>query len=136
MVTAPKRKRLKIERHVSASLLKSIGLLMVTTSTMESILANTLLRLIGTSRAGARHAFPLVTGMDFIVKISLIRIFTKMYSLSRAKQINKVLDEINKLFGVRNTIAHSLLIPTEKKDLAKFQDLRAKIKLGEPRSHH
>lgn len=130
MPKKPKKRMLHIERQVSASMFNSVGLLIIIASTLEFILANALLRLIGTAHAGAYHAYPLVTGMDFKVKISLIRVYTKMYRLPRATQINQTLDKIDRLFGTRNAIAHSLMLPTGNKRRAKFQDLRAKIKSG------
>ena len=125
------RKRLKIESYISAKLIKAIGLLVIQASATEMMLSNALLRLIGTKHAGAFHAYPLVAGMDFKVKVSLIRIFTQMYGLSRSTEINATLDQIGRYFDLRNTVAHSTISPTRNsKERAKFQDMRAKPKLG------
>lgn len=132
MASKPKKIRLKIERHIAPSVFNSIGLLLAIASTVELVLANVLLRLIGSKRGGVFHAYPLVTGMDFKVKISLIRIYTKMYGLSDTVKINKTLDRMNSHFGLRNLIAHSAMFPGAKRDSVKLQDLRAKVRLGKP----
>jgi seryl-tRNA(Sec) selenium transferase len=75
--------------------------------------------------------YPLVAGMEAKVKINMIRIFLKMFSLDAERHINNILDQIISMFEKRNEIAHSVLIQDQKKGAPiKFQDLRARIKLG------
>jgi hypothetical protein len=129
MPKKPKRKRLEVEKHIPAEVFRSVGLLITVSASAEFMMADLILRLIGTKRGSAFHAYPLVAGMDVKVKISLIRIYAAMYRLKGSTQINETLDKIDSLLGLRNEVAHSATLPGRKKGQVKFQDTRAKARL-------
>jgi hypothetical protein len=111
---------------------RAMGFLISAASIAEMDLAHEILRIVGSAPSRSMfHAYPLVVGVDAKVKVSLLRIFLKMFDLDKYGFLNKTLDKISTLFDRRNEIAHSVIqqIP-KKKDQIKFQDLRAKIRLG------
>jgi hypothetical protein len=113
-------------------MLRAIGLFIVAASTAEYHLGDAILRLLSEPGKPVGHAYPLVAGLEAKTRINLVRIFVQMFDLKDAWSIHKILDEMGSLFDRRNEIAHSVMIRNPKKPgQIRFQDLRAKVRLGE-----
>jgi hypothetical protein len=123
---------LQISRpKIPAPMFRAIGFLVTAAASAEFTLATQILRLIAPNRS-VFHAYPLVAGVEAKVKITLIRIFLKMFNLDEDGKLNKLLDKLTSLFDRRNEVAHSVVQANpKKKGQIRFQDLRAKVRLGE-----
>jgi hypothetical protein len=119
-------------RKVPSAMFHAMGFLIGAASSADYLLGCLILRLVGNAHGiTVGHAYPLVAGMEARTKITMIRIFLKMFRLDEQQRMNKILDQISAMFDRRNEIAHSLVQREPTGGPLKFQDLRARIKLGE-----
>lgn len=117
--------------RVPASMFTAMGHLIASAAIAEMRLGAEILRLISLGRP-ISYAYPIIAGMEAKTKISLIRIFVKMFQLDSDGYVNELLDRISSLFDRRNEIAHSVIQSDPKNSKRfKFQDLRAKVRSGE-----
>jgi|SRR6185437_11346134 len=124
--------KLKWKRgKVPASMFTAMGHLVASAAIAEMRLGSEILRLISMGRP-ISYAYPIIAGMEAKTKISLVRIFVKMFQLDPDGYVNELLDRISALFDRRNEIAHSVIQMDPKNSKRfKFQDLRAKVRSGE-----
>lgn len=97
-----------IEVVVDESIFRAIGSLIVRASAADLTLAAQILRLIGTSEV-ALHAYPVVAGMEFKVKLGVVRMMAAILNPVEAKSISVICDKLQDGYQRRNEIAHALL---------------------------
>ena len=122
-----------IEGKIKPAIFEEIGMLSTITVMADLALADQLLRLISLDRDVMSHAYPLVAGMDFKVKVNIYRVFVSAYikDLTDRKTMNKLLDRLESAYGRRNDLAHGLITAGRKNpDEIWLQITKPKVKLG------
>ena len=115
----------KAKRGVPPAMFRAMGFLIGATSSADYLLASLILRLVGNAHGiSVGHGDPLVAGMEIKTKISMIRIFLKMFDLDEDQRMNKLLDQISSMVDSSYEIAHSV-VQQDGNGPLKFQDLRA-----------
>ncbi len=128
VVAMTKNSDTPIEDCVSAEVFKAMGILIARASACDLHVGIQILRLIGTETT-ALHAFPVVSGMDFKVKLSIIRMLVALYHPEASEKISRICDKLQEKYGRRNTVAHSLLTPGKTKDRPLFMPMRPDAEL-------
>ena len=107
-----------------------IGALILTASAVDHHVGLQILRMISPNNFVMWHAWPVVCGMDFKVKLSLIRILAAQFGKETRDYCSECCDEMQKLYQKRNIIAHSLYQGPTPKGHFQFQDMRADPQTG------
>lgn len=107
-----------------------IGALVVTAAAIDNHVGVQLLRMISPIHFVSWHEWPLVSGMDFKVKLNLIRTYAAMSGHEERAYISECCDKLQKLYQKRNSIAHSVFQGQTKNGRLMFQDLRADGQTG------
>ena len=124
---------LAAENDVPADTIYEIGALIVSAAIADFGLGNQLIRLVSGQRAPLNlRISPLVTGMDFKVKLAMVRIFaTTIPDAAIAQRAHKICDRLQEVYQRRNDVTH--LVPSgHSRGVTKFMVMKRNGKTGLP----
>lgn len=115
------------------AMLQAIGRLVTVASYVELAVAVQLVRIMSPGDVIQYHCYPVVSGMDFKVKLAVLRSMSRVHT-THCEEIVKCCDKLQDLFQRRNEAAHSLLLWDEKKPgQIIFSDMRPEASTGLPK---
>lgn len=118
---------------VSDEMLMAIGRLIMTASAVEAQVGFQILRMISPIEYVMDHAWPLVAGMDFKVKLSQIRTLIAAYPEPARLYIVECCDELQTYYSRRNDVAHRFIVPSRRGKYA-LHTMKGEAKTGVPAS--
>jgi hypothetical protein len=120
------------EEWLPPDLLKAIGALIVTSSTVDQQVGFQIVRLISPLDFVIFHAFPIVAGMDFRVKLTILRALAAAHGKEILADISECCDEMQKIYEHRNRLSHGVFSGLTRSGRARFQSLKPDPNTGVP----
>jgi hypothetical protein len=117
----------------SRELFEAVGALIMTASAVDQQVAFQILRFISPVDVVFFHAWPVVAGMDFRVKLTLIRTLASRHGKEVRDWIVECCDKMQALYQRRNQIAHSVFTGVSRGGRARFVTFNADSQTGSPR---
>jgi hypothetical protein len=111
-------------------LLEAIGLLIITASAVDQQVGFQILRFLTPGNPIFLPAWPVVAGMEFRVKLTLLRILAASYGKDVSTRITECCDELQTLYQQRNRLSHSPFSGLTRTGRAKFQNFNAETQTG------
>lgn len=118
-----------VEHDASREVLYEIGVLTATAAQIDWDVGVQIVRLISPADEIAFHAGAIVVGMDFKVKLALIRSLAAQYGLENSREISVACDKLQDAYQKRNSVAHHPLIGM-RGTKALFQNYKVDAKTG------
>jgi hypothetical protein len=97
--------QLLAEKDAAPDILYAIGLLVATAAQVDFDLGCQVIRFVSHDRVNP-YASPVVAGMDFKVKLSIIRVMANQLEEEDCERAQKLCDELQDLYQRRNDVAH------------------------------
>jgi hypothetical protein len=119
------------ERLLPAAISRAVGNLIATASETDVLVGMQIIRMISPVETIYYHAMPIVLGMEFKVKINLLRVLYASYRLPHQEAFGKLCDKIRDAYGRRNEIAHAIITPGKSADRVRVQLFKAQTKTGD-----
>jgi hypothetical protein len=121
-----------ISAPLPEGLLTEIGALVVTASAVDHQVGFQILRMISPINFVAHHAWPVVAGMDFKVKLGLVRTLAAIYPKAARDYIVECCDQMQTVYTRRNQVAHMMIIGVLPKGKVELTSMKGDATTGEP----
>jgi len=96
------------DRSIPADLARAVGVLVITGATVDAHVALQIIRMISPAHFVSWHAWPVVAGMDFKVKLAMIRSLASHHDDATRDCIVECCDELQTFYSKRNLVAHAV----------------------------
>jgi hypothetical protein len=120
------------EQEATRETLYEIGVLIATAAMVDFDLTCQILRIVSPKGGEPRlELTTLLAGMDFRVKLGLLRALSSQFKLAELEAVEKAADKLQEFYSRRNEVAHHFPVGNDGKRTF-FQDLKVNTKTGRP----
>ena len=120
---------LAVERATGSDIIYEIGAFVATSAQVDYDLGEQIVRMLSTGGEEFSLAEPLVIGMDFKVKLTIIRLLARNLADDDIVRVQRLCDKLQDLYQRRNDVAH-LFVLERKGQSAHFHSMKINIRTG------